>query len=73
MNDARQWLIERPQEIRQVLEFAADCVDFAYEHGYHEHGVPIPDALLVLAREYDHTPSEKPAVLSGSPLDGGEK
>lgn len=64
LDHAREWLTERPQDITDALTMAADCVDFAYEHGYHEHGVPVPDALLILAREYDITPRKKPALAT---------
>ena len=37
-----------PKQVDDCLDCLANVVDFAYEHGYHEHGVP----LVEIVREH---------------------
>jgi hypothetical protein len=37
-----------PETVANCLEIAASEIDYAYQHGLHEHGIPVPRILRAL-------------------------
>jgi hypothetical protein len=52
----------KPAQVAGILKSLEDVVQFAYEHGYHEHGVP----LVQIVREYIATLAAPRSSESGT-------